>query len=226
MWIQSIRKDGIQAAANEESRIYLSPVPGKDSDLSNSDLSICHAAIEIMERDLGGHSDRFDPYEIAVFYAPKNEVQFISGGLIYVGEGGHFIDENDEPYDPYGYVNFKFPTMKLGIGLPVPNLIPKTPRSVSTPFNWKAIDELQFERLIFSMYDDDVNFENVEWLQHINSPDAARDISAVRADNGNRVLIQARHVSKSISEVEANACLLYTSPSPRDKRQSRMPSSA
>ena len=26
--------------------------------------------------------------------------------------------------------------------------------------------------------------------------------------------------------VDANACLLYTSPSPRDKRQSRMPSSA
>ena len=27
-------------------------------------------------------------------------------------------------------------------------------------------------------------------------------------------------------EVEFEACLLYTSPSPRDKRQSRMPSSA
>ena len=28
------------------------------------------------------------------------------------------------------------------------------------------------------------------------------------------------------SEQEAESCLLYTSPSPRDKRQSRMPSSA
>ena len=28
------------------------------------------------------------------------------------------------------------------------------------------------------------------------------------------------------SQIEAYACLLYTSPSPRDKRQSRMPSSA
>ena len=27
-------------------------------------------------------------------------------------------------------------------------------------------------------------------------------------------------------DLDANACLLYTSPSPRDKRQSRMPSSA
>ena len=31
---------------------------------------------------------------------------------------------------------------------------------------------------------------------------------------------------KGISEEEITACLLYTSPSPRDKRQSRMPSSA
>ena len=31
---------------------------------------------------------------------------------------------------------------------------------------------------------------------------------------------------KSILEYSKNACLLYTSPSPRDKRQSRMPSSA
>ena len=36
------------------------------------------------------------------------------------------------------------------------------------------------------------------------------------------------HAAPSISTVKssANACLLYTSPSPRDKRQSRMPSSA
>ena len=30
----------------------------------------------------------------------------------------------------------------------------------------------------------------------------------------------------AIALAEAGACLLYTSPSPRDKRQSRMPSSA
>ena len=35
-------------------------------------------------------------------------------------------------------------------------------------------------------------------------------------------------VVKAVADLEgqANACLLYTSPSPRDKRQSRMPSSA
>ena len=32
--------------------------------------------------------------------------------------------------------------------------------------------------------------------------------------------------AKQIATAEALGCLLYTSPSPRDKRQSRMPSSA
>ena len=40
-------------------------------------------------------------------------------------------------------------------------------------------------------------------------PVLVRDLASVRADDGDLV-----------------ACLLYTSPSPRDKRQSRMPSSA
>ena len=30
----------------------------------------------------------------------------------------------------------------------------------------------------------------------------------------------------AVSDAQFNTCLLYTSPSPRDKRQSRMPSSA
>ena len=33
-------------------------------------------------------------------------------------------------------------------------------------------------------------------------------------------------VNKGVLCAKGNACLLYTSPSPRDKRQSRMPSSA
>ena len=33
-------------------------------------------------------------------------------------------------------------------------------------------------------------------------------------------------VESNVAEIRAKICLLYTSPSPRDKRQSRMPSSA
>ena len=36
----------------------------------------------------------------------------------------------------------------------------------------------------------------------------------------------ARNDQVALDEIESLACLLYTSPSPRDKRQSRMPSSA
>ena len=35
-----------------------------------------------------------------------------------------------------------------------------------------------------------------------------------------------RNMAQIEREEQARACLLYTSPSPRDKRQSRMPSSA
>lgn len=199
MWIQSLNKDGIRAPAKEENRIFLNPTSSKDAE-----LSLCYAAVSIMERDLGGHADRFDPFQIAVFYAPLGELKFVCGGTVHVGEGGHHIDENDEPCDAFGYVNFKFPTTRLGVGFPVPNLFPKTPLTVSTPFEWSTINDNQFERLIFAMYDDDANFKNVEWLQHVNAPDAGRDISATRAENDSRILIQARHVKKSISEVDAN----------------------
>ena len=37
---------------------------------------------------------------------------------------------------------------------------------------------------------------------------------------------RASYGTGSVAEASALACLLYTSPSPRDKRQSRMPSSA
>ena len=37
---------------------------------------------------------------------------------------------------------------------------------------------------------------------------------------------QNRDNNSSVTNQQAYACLLYTSPSPRDKRQSRMPSSA
>ena len=33
-------------------------------------------------------------------------------------------------------------------------------------------------------------------------------------------------INHGVEEITVNTCLLYTSPSPRDKRQSRMPSSA
>ena len=39
-------------------------------------------------------------------------------------------------------------------------------------------------------------------------------------------LISARALGKEVPGVTINSCLLYTSPSPRDRQKSRMPSSA
>ena len=41
-----------------------------------------------------------------------------------------------------------------------------------------------------------------------------------------QVYVREQKVDKAGTQVEENACLLYTSPSPRDMRRSRMPSSA
>ena len=57
---------------------------------------------------------------------------------------------------------------------------------------------------------------------------AVRELGTWIGESGNRLVYGG---SKSglmgeIAESVLQACLLYTSPSPRDKRQSRMPSSA
>ena len=55
-------------------------------------------------------------------------------------------------------------------------------------------------------------------------------IKISQTENQNRIKalnFMADNLEKNTEEIlEANNCLLYTSPSPRDKRQSRMPSSA
>ena len=42
----------------------------------------------------------------------------------------------------------------------------------------------------------------------------------------NRLVLPMENLLKICPYCKSNTCLLYTSPSPRDKRQSRMPSSA
>ena len=50
-----------------------------------------------------------------------------------------------------------------------------------------------------------------------------KDFQVIELDAGRDVV---QRLSELGPDVVFNACLLYTSPSPRDKRQSRMPSSA
>ena len=47
-----------------------------------------------------------------------------------------------------------------------------------------------------------------------------------KSDKGGMAALSASRADKSAKENRARACLLYTSPSPRDRQKSRMPSSA
>ena len=62
--------------------------------------------------------------------------------------------------------------------------------------------------------------ESVRTKEEVAEHDSETVLRVLDADNAERVLVSAP------SARIINACLLYTSPSPRDKRQSRMPSSA
>ena len=53
------------------------------------------------------------------------------------------------------------------------------------------------------------------------------DVRAVLASGAEAVVNARKHARRSDpDEVEIKVCLLYTSPSPRDRQKSRMPSSA
>ena len=75
----------------------------------------------------------------------------------------------------------------------------------------------------------------IVWLQatdHYRSLEAAKNSPRTTADylllvdNGNHALRLFQAPNGVFAKDPSTSCLLYTSPSPRDKRQSRMPSSA
>ena len=89
------------------------------------------------------------------------------------------------------------------------------------------LDDLRLGRMQLSQGLLDVLFDGVEVFQRLFAagpgglPDAASDYVA-RVKNAGQ-----RKDSASDDSIDSyEICLLYTSPSPRDKRQSRMPSSA
>ena len=81
---------------------------------------------------------------------------------------------------------------------------------IVTPTN---IDEAIHEITSYAMY---------RLLTHrfINSPNASNTLENFTS------LFESYGYDVNISSTDYSSCLLYTSPSPRDKRQSRMPSSA
>ncbi len=82
---------------------------------------------------------------------------------------------------------------------------PKGP--VSTKLNWAAVDEVDFERLMFVLISTTTGYENPAWLQHTNAADRGRDLSVDKVADDlldgvrrQRVIIQCKHwQTKSVS---------------------------
>ena len=78
---------------------------------------------------------------------------------------------------------------------------------VSIRLNWSALDDEDFERLMYQLISAAEGYENVQWLQKTDAPDRGRDLSAerVHADSlGSvrrlRTIVQCKHwLSKSVS---------------------------
>ena len=54
----------------------------------------------------------------------------------------------------------------------------------------------------------------------------SEDLKRFKEITTNHIIIMGRKTFESLPRVLPNSCLLYTSPSPRDRQKSRMPSSA
>ena len=89
------------------------------------------------------------------------------------------------------------------------------------------------ELLAYATEDERAEFNNM-WLGYTETygaPDVRNTIASTYANCGSEDILCFAGASEGIFAANSvildnNSCLLYTSPSPRDKRQSRMPSSA
>ena len=78
--------------------------------------------------------------------------------------------------------------------------------SVSIRLKWSALDDEDFERLVYQLISEAKGYENVQWLQKTHAPDRGRDISADRvyADalgsvRRFRTIVQCKHwLSRSV----------------------------
>jgi hypothetical protein len=76
-----------------------------------------------------------------------------------------------------------------------------------TKLNWSALEEEDFERLLFVLISDTPGYENPEWLQHTNAPDRGRDLAVTRVESDpllgvkrHRTIIQCKHwLKRSVS---------------------------
>lgn len=152
-----------------------------------------HAFLDLMERDLGGHADRFAPMPFMwiITSLDYRSAQVLSG-QVWVNGMGRSGDT------PLISIQFEMANYK-SLGFSVPNRELVKPIRTSQAFNWQALNDEDFERLLFRLYSELKDFDNVQWMQKTRAADSGRDISADRISTGDRVLIQARHQQSSLN---------------------------
>lgn len=193
MWLQNAHDSG-----EGPSGLYSSEDRRVAIDLTRGALyePLCHAALDVMERDLGGHPDRFDPMGFRWIITSDYRSSHILGGSVHVN--GIVKSGDDEGL----CLQFDMPNYQ-SLGLCVFGRRLLLPLRTSQKFNWNVLDDEGFERLMFRLFFE-LDFDNVQWLQKTRAADSGRDISAERTANRSRVLIQARHQSASITAPEIN----------------------
>ena len=110
------------------------------------------------------------------------------------------------------------------VGTPIGNLNDISPRAIKILDNVSLIaceDTRQTRKIMnkFNISNNLISFNKVNSLNKI-----PRILQAL--NEGESIAIVSDAGMPAICDPGENICLLYTSPSPRDKRQSRMPSSA
>ncbi len=193
MWLQSARDSGYGPSGHfcaEDRRVEVDFTRGALYD------PLCHAALDLMERDLGGHPDSFDPMGFRWIITSDYRSSHILNGNVFVN-GMARSGENEGICLQFNMPNYQ------SLGLCVFGRKLLLPLRTSQKFNWDVLDDEGFERLMFRLFFE-LDFDNVRWLQKTRAADSGRDISAERTTSGNRVLIQARHQSASITAPDIN----------------------
>lgn len=193
MWLQNGRDIGHGPSghfAEEGRRIYIDFGRGKWYD------PLCNAFLDLMERDLGGHPDRNYPMGFRWIISNDGKSSYITGGNVFV-IGKSFSGETESVGLQIDMPNF------MSIGLTVFGRTLILSIRTSQKFKWEILDDQGFERLMYRLYFE-LDFDNIQWLQKTRAADIGRDISATRTSNGNRVLIQARHQTSSITALDVN----------------------
>ena len=96
------------------------------------------------------------------------------------------------------------------------------------PFGNVIAEANTYPELSLSLYNlhTTESYNGVFWSAGDYDPDELKQINNLFRDHRTNDVIDIDPRLLSILYLVNNNCLLYTSPSPRDKRQSRMPSSA